>query len=136
MPASGHCVAFAQEINEPAQILPRLPSQIKIIKVRKKGRNDTSKECVVQRSKVLDALVYLKRNTPGYRDIIICEEHHNMLPIEGEIDVHTLEYDNESTSNDKGPAPEQGTEDDNDITEANSMSGVPLADHQLIYVKK
>ena len=27
--SSGHCVVFTQEINHPAQILPRLPPEIK-----------------------------------------------------------------------------------------------------------
>ena len=42
--SSGHCVTFPQEINEPAQIFLRLPEEIKIIKVRKQGKNDTSKD--------------------------------------------------------------------------------------------
>ena len=33
--SSGHCVAFPQNVNEPAQILPNLPQQIQIIRVRK-----------------------------------------------------------------------------------------------------
>ena len=39
-----------------------------------------------------------------------------------------MEYNNVSSSTDKGPAPEQATENDDDITEVSSMSGVPLAD--------
>lgn len=40
----GHCVTFPQEINEPAQIVPRLPDEINIIKVRKQGKQETTKE--------------------------------------------------------------------------------------------
>ena len=42
--SSGHCVTFPREINEPAQIFPRLPEEIKIIKVQKQDKNDTSKD--------------------------------------------------------------------------------------------
>ena len=42
--ANGHCVAFPQYVNEPAQILPKLPSEINLIRVRKLGKNQTSKE--------------------------------------------------------------------------------------------
>ena len=32
---SGHCVTFPQDINQPAQIFPRLPKEISITRVRK-----------------------------------------------------------------------------------------------------
>ena len=41
--ANGHCVAFPQAINEPGQIFPKLPEEIKIIRVRKQGKYDTRK---------------------------------------------------------------------------------------------
>ena len=37
--SSGHCVTFTQDVNEPAQIFPRLPSEVSIIKVRREGPN-------------------------------------------------------------------------------------------------
>jgi hypothetical protein len=60
--SSGHCVTFPQEINQPAQIFPRLPPEIEILKVRKKGRNDTSKDFRVRRHTVQNALIWLKQN--------------------------------------------------------------------------
>ena len=33
--SSGHWVTFPQDVNEPAQILPKLPHEINIIKLRK-----------------------------------------------------------------------------------------------------
>ena len=42
--SAGHCVTFPQEVNEPAKIFPRLPSEINIVRVRKLGKNDTSKD--------------------------------------------------------------------------------------------
>lgn len=58
--SSGHCVTFPQEINEPAKMFPRLPPEIQIIKVRKQGKNDTSKEFRVRRFKVQQSLNCLK----------------------------------------------------------------------------
>ena len=37
--SSGHCVTFPLDVNEPAQIFPRLPSEVSIIKVRREGAN-------------------------------------------------------------------------------------------------
>ena len=37
--SSGHCVTFPQDDNEPAQIVPRLSSEVSIIKVRREGPN-------------------------------------------------------------------------------------------------
>lgn len=54
--SSGHCVTFPQEINEPANIFPRLPQEIQIIKVKKQGKNDTCREFRVRRLKVEQAL--------------------------------------------------------------------------------
>ena len=42
--SSGHCVTFPQSIDEAATILPRLPEEINIIRVQKKGKNDSTKE--------------------------------------------------------------------------------------------
>ena len=39
--SNGHCVTFPQEINETAKIFPRLPKEVKIIKICKKERHDT-----------------------------------------------------------------------------------------------
>lgn len=59
--SSGHCVTFPQKVNEPAQIFPRLPSEIHILKVCKQGKNETSKNVRVSRSKVQNALMWLKQ---------------------------------------------------------------------------
>jgi hypothetical protein len=47
--ANGHCVAFPQEVSEPGKMFPILPSEVNIIRVRKQGENDTSKEFNVRR---------------------------------------------------------------------------------------
>ena len=47
--ANDHCVAFPQEVSEPGKIFPKFPSDVNIIRVRKQGGNDTSKEFNVRR---------------------------------------------------------------------------------------
>ena len=105
--SSGHCVTFPQQVNEPAQILPNLPSEINIIKVQKKGRNDSSKQFRVRRYQVQYALQWLKLNNPAYSDILISQERLENLPIDSDIDLPTLDVNEVSTSNDMGPAHEQ-----------------------------
>ena len=127
--SSGHCVTFPQEINEPAQIFPRLPSEINIIKVKKIGKNNTCKEFIVRRQKVESALLWLKHYNPAYQDIIISNERLQCLPINGDlIEIDTVEYtDHHNHKNDKGPAPEQVEVDiaDNDCE---TTSGVLMPD--------
>ena len=107
--SSGHCVTFPQEINQPAQIFPRLPPEIEILKVRKKGRNDTSKDFRVRRHTVQNALIWLKQNNSVYSNITISQERLQQLPLDREMpNIQTLEYTNSTThQNDKGPANEQ-----------------------------
>jgi signal recognition particle subunit SEC65 len=107
--SSGHCVTFPQEVNEPGQIFPRLPQEIQIIRVRKQGKNNTSKEFRVRRFKVQHALVWLKSNNPAFSDIIISQERLEALPTDGEIEnINTVEYAPDTVhGSDKGPAPEQ-----------------------------
>ena len=58
--SSGHCVTFPQEVNEPAKLVPRLPKEIEVPKVKNQGQNDTSKDFVVRRYKIQNALNFLK----------------------------------------------------------------------------
>lgn len=105
--SSGHCMTFPQEVNQPSQILPRLPKDIKILKVRKRGKNDTSKEFTVRRFKVQNALLWLKQNNPVYSDIIISQDRLELLPIDDEMpDIETLEYSDKTIhQSDRRPAP-------------------------------
>ena len=69
--SNGHCVTFPQDISEPATIFPRLPEETNIIKVRRQGKNDTSKDFRVRRYTVQNALEWLQKYNPVYFDIII-----------------------------------------------------------------
>ena len=67
--SKGHCIAFPQAVQEPATILPRLPAEVDIIRVRIQGRDDTHKDFRVRRYRVQEALCWLKDNNPAYSDI-------------------------------------------------------------------
>ena len=125
--SNGHCVTFPQEINEPCKIFPRLPSEINIIKVRKQGQNDSSKEFRVRRYSVQTALQWLKSNNPAYSDIEISSERLALLPIEGEIsNIPTVDFKPDTAhTEDHGPAPNQLPTGDN---EGESISSVLLPD--------
>ena len=49
-------IAFPQAVQEPATILPRLPAEVDIIRVRRQVRDDTHKDFRVRRYRVQEAL--------------------------------------------------------------------------------
>ncbi|KAK3083478.1 hypothetical protein FSP39_023709 [Pinctada imbricata] len=107
--ANGHCVTFPQNVNEPAKILPKLPTDIDVLRVTRKGKNNTSKDFRCRRHKIQNALEWLKQHNPAYSDIIISEANLSVLPADGELIVNCLNVDSENISehSDKGPAPLQ-----------------------------
>ena len=125
--SSGHCVTFPQAIDEPAQIFPRLPAEISLIRVRKQGKNDTTKAFTVRRKKVENALLWLKNNNPVYSNIIISNDRLQLLPENGELQsIKTVEFkENTVHDNDVGPAPDQINIH---LKDENTHSGILLAD--------
>ena len=109
MAARGHCATFPQAINQPAQILPKLPQHVEVIKLRRKGKNDTNKEFRVRRYTVQSALHWLQLKNTAYHDITISDEKLALLPLDGQLqDGQILEFDPDTTpSHDLGPAPQQ-----------------------------
>ncbi|CAC5402976.1 unnamed protein product [Mytilus coruscus] len=118
--SGGHCVTFPQEVNEPAKIFFRLPEEINVIRVRKQGKNGTSKDFVYN---------------SAYFDIIISKERLAALPIDEELsDIQTVEYQaNTVHISDNGPAPDQT--DPGEI-EGNTHSSVILPDPHINIRKK
>ena len=104
--ANGHCVTFPQNVNEPSQILPKLPSEINLIRVLKQGKNNSNSDFNVRRSVVQHALTWLKIHNPVYSDITISQSRLDRLPDNGPIPVATVETTSPSTSNDEGQAPQ------------------------------
>ncbi|XP_021371429.1 uncharacterized protein LOC110466321 [Mizuhopecten yessoensis] len=127
--ANGHCVAFPQQINEPARILPKLPSEINMLKVKRKGKNESYKEHRVRRFTVQNALIWLKNNNLAYSDITISQDRLSQLPLDSTLELQSLEIDSiETRVDDQGPAPQQV---DPGTTDGLSESGVLIPEPNL-----
>ena len=134
----GHCVTFPQEVSEPARLFPRLPHEIKFVRVRRQGKNDSSKEFRVRRYVVQNALLWLKQNNPVYVDIEICPDRLSQLPIDDEIqNIQTVKFnDNTGHINDQGPAPEQiHPGESTDLDDTTTASGILIPD-QITDIQK
>lgn len=102
----GHIVSFFQDITSIARILPRLPSEVSIIKVIKEG---TSKEgdsvrttFTVNRHRVLNALRWLKRFNPLYQDVTIDENQLQWMKGNNtEILQHIIEVNSNDNENEE-----------------------------------
>jgi len=73
----GHIVSFFQDISGIAKALPRLPSEVSMVKVIRDSRtrcgNQIKKAFMVDKRRVLSALLWLKKNNILYKDIDIDE---------------------------------------------------------------
>ena len=66
---NGHVVNLPQDISTFVTSLPRLPSDIDVILVRKEGASGSHKDFRVRRSRILGALQWLKQNNKYYSGI-------------------------------------------------------------------
>jgi len=125
----GHCIAFPQAVQEPATILPRLPEEVDIIRVRRQGIDDTHKDFRVRRNCVERALPWLKDNNLAYAHVVIDNGRIQNLPEDGELPhLRTVEFTETEHGNDQGPAPNQMEMevDDDDDDDWETVSGVLL----------
>ena len=81
----GHVINMPQDLSVFATSLPRLPSQLDIMIVRKKGSNNTHRDFRVRRMVVQRALQWLKRNNKYYRNIDIDVSALSQLPEDGDL---------------------------------------------------
>ena len=96
---SGHCINLPQHIEELASVLPRYPKDLSVIVIKMKGRDNTFKDVKVRREKVHNALLWLVRNNPHYRDVTINQHALESLPINGvPSDITTVESDSDILS--------------------------------------
>ena len=97
---SGHCINLPQDVKELADFLPRYPKDIPIIVVKMKGRNDTFKDVTVRKQQVENALNWLIRNNPQYKNVTLNQDALDSLPQnnvpEDLITVHLTEEMNEN----------------------------------------
>ena len=124
----GHCIAFPQAVQEPTTILPRLPAEVDIIRVRRQGKDDTHKDFRVRRQRVEGALRWLKDNNPAYGDIAIDDTRLQNLPADGELhNLRTVEFSETAEHmDDQGPAPQQLDAGETDGNDDSTVSGVIL----------
>ena len=81
---SGHVINLPQDIATFTSTLPRLPSQLDIL-VCKGDANSAHKDFRVRRTKVYNALLWLKHHNVHYRNIAIDESVLSQLPVDGDI---------------------------------------------------
>ena len=83
----GNVITFAQDVNELCTSLPRLPENLDVLIIRKRGVRDSStyKDFRVRKSKVLRLLYFLKENNPYYADIVIKPPDDVDLPEDADI---------------------------------------------------
>ena len=96
---SGHVINLPQDVASFANSLPRLPSDLDVIVVRKEGTAQSHRDFRVRRSRVLSALQWLQLNNIYYRNVIIDHGSLALLPEDGDISGLTS-VTCESTSDD------------------------------------
>ena len=108
-----------KDINQPAQ---------STIRVRKQGKNDTSKAFRVRRQTIENPLLWLKNNNPAFSDIYISQDRLLTIAIDGEFqNIETLDYSNDDNLlKDNGPAPAQLI--DTDVVTGETHSTMMLPD--------
>ena len=125
--SKGHCIAFPQAVQEPATILPQLPAEVDIIRVRRQGKDDNHKDFRVRRHRVEGVLRWLKDNNSAYGDVVIDGVRIQNLPEDGELpNLRTVEFSETERVDDQGLAPQQLDAGERDCTDDSTVSGVIL----------
>ena len=81
----GHVINMPQDLTAFATSLPRLPSELDVMIVRKKGSNNTHRDFRVRRMVVQHAFQWLKRNNKYYRNISLDTFALSQLPDDGDL---------------------------------------------------
>ena len=101
---SGHCINLPQKVSELAQSLPHCPKNIPIIVVTMKGKDNSLKDVVVRKNKVEQALHWLIKHNPQYKNVLIDQKVLESLPSNGVPSnvstIETLEDPDEIDSHD------------------------------------
>ena len=83
----GNVINFPQDVSEFVTRLPRIPSSLDVLIVRRNSANGVAfRDFTVRRNKVIRALYWLKENNRYYTDIVIDKEVLHSLPENGAID--------------------------------------------------
>ena len=123
---SGHVINLPQDVASFVRSLPRMPSQLDVVVVRREGAAGSHKDFKVRRSRVLQALQWLMEKNQYFRGISLDRAALAQLPENGELpglSAVTLPDDESGTE----PVLEQSEEHD---SEQLSSSFVPAAPRQ------
>ena len=82
---SGHILNVPQNVTQFLDHLPRCPTTLDIVIVRKQGVGETHKDFRVRRSVVLRALQWLIVNNKYYNDVTINHDTLSMLPNDSQL---------------------------------------------------
>ena len=82
---SGHILNLPQDVNSFVKNLPRSPSDLDVIIVRKEGAAESHKDFRVRRSVLLNALQWLVQNNLYYRNVTIDNTVLALLPVDTEL---------------------------------------------------
>ena len=82
---SGHVINLPQDVASFANSLPRLPTELDIIVVRKQGAADSHHDFRVRRSVVFATLQWLLANNQYYRSVQINSDALALLPEDGNL---------------------------------------------------
>ena len=119
----GHVLNLPQDVQCFLDQLPTNISQLPVIIIRRRGSDNTHKDCRVRRQTVLNALIWLQANNPFYRDIVIDHEALSQLPEDGiPHNLPTMEEPAEDTTH---PANEDRQEEE----QPDSTSFIPQRLH-------
>ena len=100
---SGHVINLPQDVASFVCSLPRMPSQLDVVVVRKEGAAGSHKDFKVRWSRVLQALQWLMENKPYFREISLHHAALAQLPENGELpgmSAVTLPDDESGTESD------------------------------------
>ena len=81
----GHVITLPQDVQQLADILPRVPQDLPVIVFTINGKNNQSRDFQVRRQKVEAALHWLVRNNPLYRNVRIDPQRIQALPLDGNL---------------------------------------------------
>ena len=89
--ARGHCISYIQNVSELSTILPLKPENLPVLVImpprnqNQENRPITDKQFTVRRRLLIDALRWLKDNSPDYQNIQISENVLNDYIIDNDI---------------------------------------------------
>ncbi|KAL8621092.1 hypothetical protein ACOMHN_048134 [Nucella lapillus] len=78
--SKGHTIAFFQDVETFASILPRVPDELPFIVLKDPSEKIEDRSFRVRKQKLLDALLYLKSHNEDYRHIVISRENADLYP--------------------------------------------------------